>query len=149
METDMLVQLSHIGRSLPKGRIDKEGQKALMAHYNNLGTAAAPLPAGRRERLVAFAKEWANLHLEAFTPHMEFEPTAGACLENSRHKGGLAGFLHQEMSAAREEIDLTPFTKYVAYPFALGDIALEEHAGLQKGLSPSCQRTPARHRRRW
>jgi hypothetical protein len=79
-QRDILVQISHLGRSLPKGRTDKEGRAALRAHLDALGSAAPPLSKARREELVSFVKQWANEHLGQFTPKLEFEPTAGACL---------------------------------------------------------------------
>jgi hypothetical protein len=80
--------------------------------------------------MTAFAEEWANTHLGQFTPKLEFEPTAGACLESGRKHGGLSRYLYEQMALAREEIDLKPFKKYVAYPMALGDESVAEHTAL-------------------
>jgi hypothetical protein len=99
-QKDLLVQLSYIGRALPKGRPSREGMIAQEAHLEALSSTAPPLPEGRREQLRAFTRVWANAFLERFKPTEELDPTSGACLENSRKKGGMAEFLRQRMHFA-------------------------------------------------
>lgn len=133
-QRDMVTQLSYIGRALPKGRQGKEGLKALQDHYDALSSRAEPLPDGRREELAAFAEEWANQHLPQFSPHLEFEPSAGACLERPRKQGGLGRYLHDAM---REVIGEIPkyVKKLTTYPAAEDDAALKAHAALAEYLA--------------
>jgi len=104
---DILTQLSYIGRSLPKGRQLQEGEKALREHLHNLSSPAPELPKDLREEMEAFGRYWADDNLSTFAPRLEFDPTAGACLESSRRQGGLAGFLHRRLGeiAAKYKID--------------------------------------------
>jgi hypothetical protein len=96
----MLVQLSYVGRALPKGRPDFEGFKAQEDHRKALSTPAEPLEEGRREYLRSFARDWANKHLRKWEPKVEFDPTSGACLEFSRKKGGMAEYLRSALQKA-------------------------------------------------
>jgi hypothetical protein len=133
LQRDMVVELSHVGRALPKGRKEKEGRKALQSHYWSLGSAADPLPVGRREELVAFGRRWADQHLKAFTPHLEYDPTAGACLEKTRKDGGLAAYLHEKM---RQAVGDAPryVKRLTTYPTAEDDLAVRSHAALTRAL---------------
>jgi len=133
-QRDMVTQLSYLGRALPKGRTDKEGKQALVNHIEALGSQASPLPEGRREELAKFAEEWANQHLEDFAPHLEFEPSAGACLEYGRKSGGLGRYLHEKMT---EVVGEAPkyVKKLTTYPVAEDDMALRAHATLAAKLA--------------
>lgn len=99
-QQDILVQLSYVGRALPKGRPDFEGIKAQEDHRKALSTPAEPLDEGRREYLRSFARDWANKHLRKWEPKVEFDPTSGACLEFSRKQGGMAEYLRSALHKA-------------------------------------------------
>jgi len=137
-EQDILVQLSYIGRALPKGRVDKEGQKAQMEHVKNLTSPAEPLPPGRREELRAFAKKWAERHLDAWDQRPEFDPTSGSCLEFSRKKGGMAEFLRDRLHRALKKKGLWPPPRYIkkltSYPVVEDEASSIAHAALRDEL---------------
>jgi hypothetical protein len=97
---DALTQLSYIGRALPKGRVEREGKIALQAHYEAYSSQPAKLSPDRLDHLTVFARNWAEKHLKAWSPKLEFEPSAGACLESGRKNGGLGGYLHKRMMEA-------------------------------------------------
>jgi hypothetical protein len=134
LQRDMVAQIGYLGRSLPKGRPQKEGKAALDAHYWALGSKADPLPEGRREELAKFAESWASKHLQPFVPHLEFDPSAGACLEKGRKKGGLAAFLHEEMRGAIGDIPRY-VKKLTTYPVVEDDIAVWANSELAKRLA--------------
>jgi hypothetical protein len=137
-QKDMLVQLSYIGRALPKGRPTKEGLKAQTDHKKNLSSSAPPLPEGRREALRAFARSWAERHLGSFKERVEFDPTAGSCLEFSRRQGGMAEFLRSRLHTALEKRGLWPppayLKKLTGYPVIEDDVYLLAHAALRDEL---------------
>lgn len=132
-QEDILIQLSYIGRALPKGRLPKEGIKAQREHYEVLRTPAEPLPEGRREELRTFARHWADDHLSDWVQNPEFDPTSGACLEFSRKRGGMAEFLRQRLQKAVGEVPHY-LKKITTYPVVEDDVALQAHSALRKEL---------------
>jgi hypothetical protein len=134
-QKDILVQLSYIGRSLPKGRVAKEGLKAQAEHYQNLGTPAPALDESRRESLRGFALQWAERHLSDFDTvyKPELDPSSGACLEFSRKQGGMAEYLRRCLHEVMGEVPHY-LKKITAYPLRTDDLAFTAHGALLNRL---------------
>jgi hypothetical protein len=135
-QRDMLVQLSYIGRALPKGRATKEGLKAQSEHFKALGSRHPPLDGVRRKLLQDFSTKWANEHLRDFelTYRSEFDPSAGACLEFSRKQGGMAEYLRRTLHQTMGEIPRY-LKKVTTYPVKLDDVALQAHSAVRSTLA--------------
>jgi Rod binding domain-containing protein len=138
-QKDILVQLSHMGRALPKGRAGREGLKAQKEHLAALTSAHTPLPEGRREELRSFAKGWCDAYLSSWSPQVEFPPTEGSCLESSRKSGGLADYLRQQM---QEAVGGVPrhVKRLTTYPTIDDGVAERAHALLREKLVSNVQK---------